>query len=260
MPLMDEKKGIIGVFEALLASLARLFAAEGKAREVAVLAHSRAQINQSSYDNWDGGTYGYTITLEIPPHLDVQIAAERDAIQESLRDKARDQTRAYANEGIDAVVIIAELKDDPNWREGARRWLNGQNVSNQGRVRSDNVASRQCDGLLFRSEPEILLYRALKAAGVTFAPLPVFLRGGNGYKRIEPDFIIIKDGIVMQVEVDGDTVYTETPVEAHNRVTLMSHEGVHVERVRADECNSLEAAEFVAQKLLRILAKIKASR
>jgi len=30
--------------------------------------------------------------------------------------------------------------------------------------------------------------------------------------------------------------------------------------VRAEECNSLEAAEFVAQKLLQILAKVKAAR
>jgi len=44
-----------------------------------------------------------------------------------------------------------------------------------------------CDGLLFRSQPEINLYRAFKALGITFAPLPVFIRGGETY----PTFRII---------------------------------------------------------------------
>jgi len=88
---------------------------------------------------------------------------------------------------------------------------------NQGRIRSDSIASRMCDGLRFRSEPEIHLYRALKSLGVTFAPLAVFIQGGDTYRRIEPDFVIYKDGELMIVEVDGDTVHRETPVEAHSR-------------------------------------------
>ncbi len=68
------------------------------------------------------------------------------------------------------------------------------------------------------SAPEIELYRALKAIGVTFAPLPVFVRGGKQYKRIEPDFVIIKDGIVMIVEVDGVAFHNESPQEAHERL------------------------------------------
>lgn len=257
---MSEEKSLLTDFEPLLASMARIFAAEGKAREVAVLAHSIGKISESSYDRWDGGIYGYRITLEIPAHLDVQISADRAEIQRNLLGKAQDQSRAYCQQHIEDVIVVAELKVDPNWRNGAKQWLKGSGVSNQGRVRSDNVAAQQFDGLLFRSNPEIFLYRALKAQGVTFAPLPVFIRGGTGYKRIEPDFIVIKDGIVLMIEVDGDTVHLETPLEAHNRVNMMAHEGVHVERVRAEECNSFEAAEFVAEKLLEIIAKVKMSR
>ncbi len=75
-----------------------------------------------------------------------------------------------------------------------------------------------------------------------------------------PDFVIIKDGVVLQVEVDGDTVHSETPVEAHNRTTLLSHEGVLVERVRASECADFEKAELCAQRLLQILEKHKKNR
>ena len=133
-------------------------------------------------------------------------------------------------------------------------------MSNQGRARSDNVASKQADGLLFRSQPEIHLYRAFKTLGVTFAPLPVFVRGGESYRRIEPDFLVLKGGLVLQVEVDGDTVHRETPLEAQNRTNMMVHEGVHVERVNAADCGTIEKAKATAQRLLGILEKLRSNR
>lgn len=114
--------------------------------------------------------------------------------------------------------------------------------------------------LLFRSQPEINLYRALKAAGVSFAPLPVFVRGGKDYRRIEPDFIIVKDGMVSVIEVDGDTVHQESPAEAHARTTMLVHEGAHVERVKASACETLEKAMECAERILESLAKVRASR
>jgi len=116
------------------------------------------------------------------------------------------------------------------------------------------------DGLLFRSQPEIFLYKTLKSSGVSFAPLPVFIRGGESYKRIEPDFFIVKDGITMVVEVDGDTVHQESPAEAHARTTMLAHEGVHIERVKASECETQELANTCAKKILQIIEKLKVSR
>ena len=120
-------------------------------------------------------------------------------------------------------------------------------------MRSDNVASLECDGLLFRSEEEIHLYRALKRVGVTFAPLPVFIRGGQQYSRLEPDFVIIKDGHVMVVEVDGDMNHKESPAEAHQRLQPLDHEGAKVERVRVADCETPEKAQKTVEKLLKVL-------
>jgi hypothetical protein len=89
--------------------------------------------------------------------------------------------------------------------------------------------------LLFRSQQKINPYKALESQGVSFAPLAVFIRGADSYRRIEPDFFIVRDGISMVVEVDGDTVHTETPEEEHVRTTMLAHEGVHIEIIRASE-------------------------
>jgi hypothetical protein len=254
--------GLIDDLDRVLATLCRLFADEGKAREVAILAEARASIEQSSYDNWRGGVYGYTIKLILPEFLYQQLGAVKDIemLEKAFLDRATDISRLYEDEHIERFRILTELHDDPDWRAKAKAYVSGQGLTNQGRARSDNVAPKMSDGLLFRSQPEIYLYRAFKSLGVTFAPLPVFVRGGETYRRIEPDFIVLKDGIVLHVEVDGDTVHRETPLEAHNRTTIMAHEGVHIERVNADECGTEEKARSCAQRLIGIIAKLRASR
>ena len=246
--------------EPMLATLARLFASEGAAKEVALLANSTATIKQTSYDNWNGGTYGYSLFLQIPHWLYNQIATDVEKIENSISEKASFLTRWYENEHLDRVYLTPVIASDKEWRDKAKAWLAGDGVSNQGRVRSDNIPSRTLDGLLFRSQPEIFLYKALKSFGVSFAPLAVFIRGGERYKRIEPDFFIVKDGITMVVEVDGDTVHQESPAEAHARTTMLAHEGVHIERVKASECETQELANACAKKILQIIEKIKVSR
>lgn len=244
--------------EAILSTLAHLFAHEGKAREVAILANAEAELLQTDYDNWNGGTYGYSLYLRVPLELYVQISDVKEKCENALEEKAK--PLFSENEYLKRVGIDPRPDEDPQWRDKARAWLAGTGVSNQGRVRSDNIASRECDGLLFRSEPEILLYRALKPLGVSFAPLAVFIRGGPTYRRIEPDFVILKDGIVMVVEVDGDTVHLETPAEAHDRTTMLVHEGACLERMKASQCDTPEKAATCAKYLVQLFSKLKASR
>jgi hypothetical protein len=167
---------------------------------------------------------------------------------------------SFPDAGIFEVIIAPTLIADDKWREKATAWLAGEGVNNQGRVRSDNVAPLSKDGLQFRSREEINLYEALKPQGVTFAPLPVFLRGGKEYRRIEPDFVIIKSGVVMVVEVDGDTVHHESPAEADARTTLMENEGVHVLHVKASECRTPELAALCAKRILERIAHLKEAR
>lgn len=55
--------------------------------------------------------------------------------------------------------------------------------------------------------------------------------------------MLIRKGIMMVGEVDGDTVHQETPAEALARTTMLLHEGVHFERIRASECDSPEKGQ-----------------
>lgn len=244
----------------LLGTVARLFAKDGSTKEVAILANASATIEQTDYDNWNGGTYKFAIYLQIPHWLYSQVESEMKEIEKHILEKIHPILLSYPNEDINEVLITPALATDTNWQEKAKTWLAGENISNQGRVRSDNIAARTKDGLLFRSQPEINLYQAFKSLGISFAPLPVFIRGGETYRRIEPDFILIKDGIMMAVEVDGDTVHHETPEEAHARTTMLVHEGVYLERVRASRCDTTRKAIDCAHALLEVLQKHRQSR
>lgn len=255
--------------EAIAAALAHAAMAEGDAPTVTALAVSIPRLEVTGYEDGTGARYPYsrngytpvlTLYLEVSATSFGQMSRVREEIQSRLWFEFRAMIEAYPRFRAAGVFIVPSLKVHANWQSQALAWLRGDGVTNQGRVRSDNIAARQYDGLLFRSEQEINLYRALKSAGVTFAPLPVFVRGGNSYRRIEPDFVLIKGGMVAVIEVDGDTVHQESPVEAHDRTTMLVHEGAHVERVRASDCSTLEGAEVCAKRVLASLAKVRAAR
>ena len=190
----------------------------------------------------------------MPPSLYNQIADRRKTIEKSLSHAA-----AQLEPGPDFDFWLG-IRPEPLWRQNTRRWLYA-GLSNQGRVRSDAVAPYEVDGLRFRSQPEIHLYRALKARDISFAPNSVWIRGGDNYRRVETDFVIYKDGQLVVLEVDGSQFHHETPVEAHERLTLFAYEGAHIERIRSAECDTAEKAEtLVANSILPLLKKLKANR
>ena len=254
----NSAKAIEESLEEIIATTARLFASEGNATEVAILVHAEPSIQQTDYDNFDGGVYIYTIYLVLPLHLYSQISSDIDKFSGNILDKIRKLAHPlFPNDWINRILISPQLSSGDNWRSNAKQWLQGEGINNQGRVRSDNVAPFSKDGLLFRSTPEINLYQAFKSLGVIFAPLPVFVKGGEKYHRIEPDFVLLKDGICMIVEVDGATVHNESPAEAHVRTKILSDEGVFIERIEAKSCCSSEKAKECALEIIKTIEKIK---
>lgn len=245
--------------EPVLGTLARLFAAEAAAREVAVLTYSSPEVVETGFDNWNGGTTFYSLFLHVPVSLYPQLQEGLGNVEQAILDKAQVLLEQYTNDRLTQVKVVPAVVEDPQWREKAAAWLSGSKVSNQGRVRSDNVAPLTSDGLLFRSQPEVHFYRALKSLGVSFAPLPVFIRGGETYSRIEPDFVIVHNGITLVVEIDGDTVHQETPAEAHKRTTILLHEGAHFERILASECDSPAKAKAASERVVAIVGKLKSA-
>jgi hypothetical protein len=246
--------------DALLATAAQALALQGASREVEILAYSDAEFEESGYDNWNGGQTLFTLQIRLSSRLYEQITASRELLEKSILATLQEVFRRYESDHITAVHIHRALNTNKSWKADAQKWLKGENVNNQGRVRSDNIAPLEKDGLLFRSRPEMFLYDALKQLGVPIAPLPVFVQGGASYQRIEPDLVVVNQGLMMVVEVDGDTSHSELPAVASARLEMLTSHGIQVKRVRADECSSPERAASCARNILEYMGKLKNSR
>lgn len=257
---MDIEPASEGIeLEALMATLVQMLAGNGLAREVAVLASAQAHFEYDYESSWSSVSM-YRIVLAIPLHLHNQIQDKITEVEKILLEYSSIVTRAIPTEGITGFLIVPQMIKDEEWRSKAIVWLGGAGINNQGRVRSDNVAPRTFEGLLFRSQQEINLFKALRSRNISVAPLPVFTRGGESYQRIEPDFVIIKEGIMLVVEVDGDTFHHETPAQAYSRTMMLENEGARIIHIRAVDCDSPEKATYQANKIIETLAKMKAAK
>ncbi len=253
------KAGARGILlEPLLSTLSRILARENLIKEVAIVTGAAARLDWINSDRF--GPDEYFLYLSIPFKDYVHIEQEREALEQSILNRIQRLLVAVPDEHISKVIIAPQMMEDNDWRNKALVWLSKENINNQGRVRSDNVAAIVEDGLRFRSNPEVRLYKALKQLGVSFAPLPVFVRGGKAYRRIEPDIVVWKSGVMLVIEIDGDDFHRETPAEAHNRITMLYHEGAHIERVNASECDTDEKALACANRLLTALSQVKDAR
>jgi hypothetical protein len=248
--------------ETFVATMAKIAASQGDAAGVAVLAEAKPSIDfNDSRSDWGNEYCYFVLRLSLEPSLYGRLSDEREKLTERLSKLSSEISSALDEYFlVNTVVFAPAMEVSEGWRENARAWLRGEGINNQGRVRSDNIAARQHDGLLFRSPAEIFLYNALKAKGVFLAPLPVFLRGGATYQRLEPDFVLISKGVIMVVEIDGATVHRESPAEAHLRTQGLLHDGVRVERVAAAECATRQDADRCATKLVAALEGYRALR
>ena len=246
--------------EAIAATLAFTSATRGDAASVMALSVSKPTFEVIRVD-FGGSEIGIALHLELPALQYALLSEVREQIQSNLSELLDPIIRTHPGYWLGSVSLIPDGAAPSDWRERARAFVAGDGVSNQGRVRSDNIAARECDGLLFRSQPEINLYRAFKALGVSFAPLPVFVRGGqNEYRRIEPDFVIIIKGMIAVVEVDGSTVHRELPAEAQIRTKMLSDEGAYIDHVLATDCETPEKALSCAKRVLASIDKVRNSR
>ena len=105
-----------------------------------------------------------------------------------------------------------------------------------------------------------MLFEALTRAQLAVAPLPVFVRIGKVYNRLEPDFVIVYKGLTFIVEVDGDTYHKELPAEADKRLVPLTYEGVEVRRIRTADLSSSADADTVVRDLIQYMARRKESR
>jgi hypothetical protein len=93
----------------LIQNVARLFAHEGDAKLVSILAYATISADQTGYDNWDGGTYTYSVYLAVPQAIYLEVNSELEEIAKKISEKLSQFMHPYANTWLGHIVISPQL-------------------------------------------------------------------------------------------------------------------------------------------------------
>jgi len=96
----------------IVATLGNLFKREGLLPEFEVLSEGACVIEQTGYDNWDGGTDIYGIFCRVPLDVYSKYEYELKSIEESIKNKAEKIFRTFPGCWIGEVVISPELSNE----------------------------------------------------------------------------------------------------------------------------------------------------
>lgn len=102
--------------ERYVASLSQLYKVRGKNFLQQLLANATITIEEHSYDNWDGGQYGFLLRLQVPDIIFAKIVDAKDKYESELLNKLSKLIK-ISGEFIDCVSIEMQLSEDEDWRE-----------------------------------------------------------------------------------------------------------------------------------------------
>jgi hypothetical protein len=221
-----------------------------------LLAHGRIRVTDYDYSEEWGPDFRWRIVVEILPGEFAKLGDRHDRIEvesnitDAIREVVQDRFTPH-HVGIVSVVPRLDLVSTTAPKPTG--------INNQGRAHSQNPAGIEYEGLRFRTRSEIVLFRALKAADLLVAPLPVFVKLKATRPRVEPDFLVVKDNVTLIIEVDGGS-HQERPVEAQERLAAFKAQGIEVLHVDANDLGTDEQAQKVLKRILDRLRELKVNR
>ena len=83
-----------------------------------ILRSSKVTVQETGFDNWDGGTRIWTIYLAIDPSEYAQLGVKREALQEQIKNRLEPIVEQFTNDWFQ-ITITPSTHIDPDWREQA---------------------------------------------------------------------------------------------------------------------------------------------
>ena len=110
--MTEPQQNFITNIDALVASVARLCAAAGLAREVAVLTFGTPELGEP-YENFRYSIY--PIQLHLPINVFNQIEDDKSEIEQNLNTHLKKFKVGSEHKQLDGFVILPAITDDPGW-------------------------------------------------------------------------------------------------------------------------------------------------
>ncbi len=105
-------------FEEIVNTVIEIAKVNGSDIAATLLANGKVTIEQTDFDNWNGGTYGYTVYVVVDIDLYAKIQSKIHEIERDLVAKFNLPTRHLIGESINSVMLIPSaskaVKSTPN--------------------------------------------------------------------------------------------------------------------------------------------------
>jgi len=110
--LYENKSNFNSVYETAYA----LLEAKGHFKECCLYNQSKITVKHTGYDNWNGGTYFYTISIHVPVSLYATIPDEEKInYEKSLADACNEVTKDDENSTFNASLLPQRTTNDIKW-------------------------------------------------------------------------------------------------------------------------------------------------
>lgn len=101
----------------LLGLLSKVYGQDGERHLQELLVNAKVRIvEETDYDNWNGGQWGHDVYLEIPEDILLPFVKEKHKAEEKLRTDAN-QLNSITNEYVANIFLDAEADPSTDWRE-----------------------------------------------------------------------------------------------------------------------------------------------
>lgn len=101
--------------DSYLATTAEMLSADGAFDATDLLRLAEAQIEQTGYDNWNGGTNIWTLFLRISAREYAQLGAKREILEEQVSGRLKPVLEEASGDWV-SVKIVPKIEASPNWR------------------------------------------------------------------------------------------------------------------------------------------------
>ena len=102
--------------EPFLATTAAMLVAEGMTEAADLLRKTRARVEQTGHDNWNGGTTIWTIYLSMPAADFARLGDRREHLEEQIEKRLKAVVGKDSQDWYN-VSIVPLLERDADWRE-----------------------------------------------------------------------------------------------------------------------------------------------
>lgn len=103
-------------YEDYLATTSELLIAENMVEAAEVLRTSMPKVEETGYDNWNGGTRIWTVYLQLEPSVYSQLGTSRESLTEQIANRLKSVLEPFSEDWF-SVKIVPIVRPRPDWRE-----------------------------------------------------------------------------------------------------------------------------------------------